>query len=279
MAEGEKAGGTILDAGLATKEVAFDWKSQIPSEFKDEPTLQQIKDLPTLVKNYVHAEKKIGKSIRIPDADSSEQERQDFLKKLGRPESSEKYTSLDTSTLPKDLNVDGEFIKNFRNAAFENGLTDAQQKSILQHFFKHEISTMEADAAAEEKGLAEIEQGLRKRFGPAYDERMALAQRAYKTLVPDDLKSHFRKEGLENDPALVVLFANMGARMIEDRSIDGSGGVGSLIMTPEEALERIDEIRRDPNHSYQAKFAGTPEHQRAVEQMDGLYKLAYPGAK
>ena len=52
-----------------------------------------------------------------------------------------------------------------------------------------------------------------------------------------------------------------------------------MVMTPEEAMSKINEVKADLNHPYNnKKFYGTPERAQATKDMERLFNLAYPSA-
>jgi hypothetical protein len=256
---------------------AADWKQSIPNEFKSEACLSNIQDLPSLVKSYVHGQKRLGSAINIPGQNATDDEKNEFLKKLGRPDSPDKYTTLDFAGLPDGLSHNEEFIKKFREASHASGLSDAQQRSILQNILKYEMEAAKNATMTEEASFQKAQKELRTKLGEAYDQRVSMAKKAYETFIPEAARERFREMGLENDPDFIVGFSSIGEKMMEDRSIDGTGGANSLVMTPDEAKSEIAKIRSNPEHPYvNRKFEGTPERQMAAERMQRLYSLAYP---
>ncbi len=162
------------------------WKESLPSDLRSDPVLEQIKDVSSLVKGYIHGQKRLGSSIRIPGTDADENEVNEFLGKLGRPESADKYTELETKDLPDGVEVNADFVKSFREAAYKSGLNDKQQVSLLQEVMKSELSAIDQNTGAEEGDLDKIEDGLRAHFGQAYDQNLAVAKKAYDTFVQKD---------------------------------------------------------------------------------------------
>ena len=76
----------ILGSGASENQ---DWRSSLNDELKNNPTIQNIKDLESAANTLVHQQKMIGSRIPIPKTD---EERAELYTKLGRPETSEKYS-------------------------------------------------------------------------------------------------------------------------------------------------------------------------------------------
>jgi len=167
--------------------------------------------------------------------------------------------------------------KEFYKGAWELGLTEGQANGILQKLNAQKLSAFESDKKEEQIAAEKSKDSLAKEWGSAYDERVAIAGKAYNTFVPEEIRNIFHEEGLEDNPNFIKVMAGVGMRMIEDRTIAGSGGVKNLIMTPEEALLRIDKIRNDKDHPYNKRYQlSRPEQKRAVEEVAQLYEFAHP---
>lgn len=262
--------------GEETNQPPQDWKETIPAEFKSEACLATIPDLGTLVKSYVHSQKRLGSSINIPGQNASEEERAEFLKKLGRPETPDKYTLPDFSTLPEGLKPNESFVKALSAEAHKRGLNNDQHMGILQEILKFEVDAAKQAEVEEQNQMRERVETLRKEFGSAYDQRVALAKKTFETFAVPEERGEFDKR-YGSDPLIIKMFSKMGERLLEDRSIDGTGGINALAMTPQEAMQEINKIRSDKENPYNnRKFEGTPERQKVIDRMATLYEYAYP---
>jgi hypothetical protein len=252
-----------------------DWKETIPQEYKGEACLQNIPDFGSLVKSYVHSQKRLGSAINIPGQNATDEEKSEFLKKLGRPESPDKYTLPDFSKLPEGLKPNENFVKALATAAYSRGLNNDQHMGILQEILKFEVDAAKQSEVEEQNDMKQRTEALRKEFGSAYDQRVGLAKKTFETFAASGEREEFDKR-YGNDPLIIRMFSRMGERLLEDRSIDGTGGRGSLTLTPEEARMEIAKIRADANHPYNnRKFDGTKERTEAVEHMNRLYEYTY----
>jgi hypothetical protein len=247
-----------------------DWKTSLPSELATDPNIATVPDVKTLAKIYVDQQKYIGTSIRIPTDDAPPEEKEKFHVRLGRPASVDKYSKLDTSQLPQGYSPDENRIKAFYDRAFKSGLTDTQAKEVLQWLHSQDIEVAKSEATEKANSQEQAVAQLKEAFGPAFDERLNLARRAYKSIATDDIRTNLAESGLEDNPAFIMLMAEIGKKLIDDRTIDGSGGVSSLTLTSQEALARISEINQDKSHPY---HKGRSD---AVAEMTRLFEAAYP---
>src|SRR2546426_8039777 len=102
-----KDGGQVQDDSASDKgNQVPDWRAGSGIAADDpiwkEKSLETVKDVPSLVKGFVEAQKMIGGSIRLPNDKMKPEEAEkawgDIFTKLGRPENADKY---DTKVLPE----------------------------------------------------------------------------------------------------------------------------------------------------------------------------------
>ena len=79
--------------------------------------------------------------------------------------------------------------------------------------------------------------------------------------------------GLSDHPEMIKLFHRMGKQMGEANLVMGqSTGVGDL--TPQSALEKINELYNDEEFLGQYRDNQHPRHKEAMKRMDRLSKIA-----
>ena len=113
---------------------------------------------------------------------------------------------------------------------------------------------------------------LKKDFGPAFDERVTLANRALKEFGGDDAVNAIAEAGLQNNPVLVKLLANAGELLAEGSFTSGQQA-GKFGMTSEEATQQISKLRSDPEFMKHYTNAGSSSHRNAAAQLEDLYKI------
>ena len=257
------------------------WHSGLSDEYRGNESLAQIPDLNTLAKSYLDAQQYAGGSIRIPGEDAStddwtafnskltakvptlmnlpsdEQEAKNALfNRLGRPDTKEGYK------------VDGA-DPDFLEWAHDNGLSNAQVKAWQEN-------TQSQSTKANEDNEAEMQAAndlLKKEWGHAYDERLSQAKNAVLAYADAETQAFLLESGLANNPNMIKLMAQIGATLTEDESA-GLQGNNRFTLSPNEALDRISEVRRNREHPY--NIVSHPQHNSEVEKMEGLYSQAYP---
>lgn len=251
-----------------------DWKTSIPEDLQNDPSLADIQDVASLAKGYVHAQHMIGSDkVSIPSREASQEEMDTFYNKLGRPESVDGYEAP-KENMP-DVPFDNELQTQFFEEAHRIGLNKQQAGALIRWQAEQAQSGIEASTVASEMALEKAQESMRQEFGKAYDEKMNMAKNAALEFGGEDLMNLLDSTGLGNEPAVIKAFANIGKAIMNDEIVGGGGRQG-FMMSPAEAKSQIANMKRDPNFmaSYQDNSHVT--HKESVAEMAKLYELAYP---
>lgn len=246
----------------------------LPEELRTEPSLHDIKDVGSLAKGYVHAQKMVGADkIVVPGNDASDEEMGAFYNKLGRPEQPDGY-EVPTENMPK-IDIDKDVLGGFFEEAHRVGLSKQQAAALVRWQAQQTDSYLSDSIQQQELGLEEATSKMQKEFGGAYEQKMEMATTALKQFGGEELVELLNSTGLGNEPAVIKAFANVGKAIANDEIIGGGGRQGFL-MSPSEAKQAIAEKKKDPNFmkSYQERDA--TGHKDAVLEMQKLFATAYP---
>jgi hypothetical protein len=269
------------------------WMSGLPDDLRNEKGLSKFKDIGGLAKSYLSAEKVVTSSIRIPGESASPEEKAAFYEKLGNvqgivklPEEGDTkgledlYTRLGRPESPSAYKVElatGETIEspeiaNLLQAAHGAGLNQNQVQAVLGVY----NGIMERFVEQSQVAKDEAYQTLKKEWGSNFDDNLSAANvalKAYHEKFPKEMEKLTSDPHTSNNPAILALFAELGSRMGEGRSID-SNVKGSFQGEKESALAKIAEIQSSGrDHPYWNERL--PGHRQAVAEMDKLYKKAY----
>jgi hypothetical protein len=249
------------------------WADELPKDLKE--AVGSFKSVADLAKSYTEARKHISSTIRVPPSDAPAKDWDDYYKKIGRPESPDKYTKLDKTQVPEGLEWDDAREKKIDKMAHKHGLTDKQALGIKQDLNADAIAEIKAEDDEKANSRIDAEAALKKEWGNAYAGRIAQVARFAKNEGGDEFLAYVKRKGIGNDPELIRFLSKVSESMAADRSIDGSRGVREYGMSPAEAQAKIAEIRSDmKNHPYfNPKH---PEHKTAKEYMAELHAAAYP---
>lgn len=244
-------------------------KSEIPEEFQGEKMWENITDTSTLLKNYAHAQKRMGSSISIPGENSSPEEIQELYGKLGRPESAAEY-GIEFPELPEGTMWDEEAKNGFLNAAHSAGLNKSQVEGILGWYGDY---SKDVDMAGSQ-GIEKATQELKKTWGERFDANIGLTQRAVAKLGGVELQAVLDSTGLGNHPDIIRAFHRAGKMMEEHGYVQGEiQGVTNR----EAAKAEIASIYSDANHPFHHGMAHDPRpiDRAAQDRMRQLHELAY----
>ena len=233
----------------------------ISEEYRNDPSIKSFTNVNDMAKTLIHAQRLIGaEKIPLPGKSATDEDWANVWTKLGRPQSPSEYQiQFQNAAL-----ADGE-LEGFRQSAFEAGLNNRQVERMAK-FLEDTVSGANA-ARSEmvEKAVYEAEQELRQEFGQAFDQRMSMAYKAAQQLLGDTemLDEVQLADGrmLGDHPQVVRMFAKLAEQIGEDQLL---GEASELIMTPQEANQRIAEMTRRDS-PYWDKLH--PEHDTYVDEV------------
>jgi hypothetical protein len=240
-----------------------DWKDSLPDELKNDPSIKSLKDVAALAKSYIHGQKLIGKDkIIVPDASYSDEQWGEVFKKLGMPESPDKYEIQ----APKD--ADPEFLKAFKEFGVKNGILPRAGEKLMNFLHEHGSKVVQQQEEQAKASYEKAVTGLKQEWGQAYDRKLAEAKEVFKKFADENTQKFLREEGLTNNPDFIKFMAKIAASFGEGKFIN-PGGTGEMGITPTEAEQKITAIYSQyPNHPYFNK--NNPGHEAARAEMAKL---------
>jgi hypothetical protein len=258
--------GTTQNAAQAA---ITDWRTSIPEDIRNEPSLQHITDVGNLAKSYVNAQKMVGQDkIPLPTKYATDQDWTNVFNKLGRPDSPDKYEIKP----PQGKSFDDNILKEFKQAAHAANLLPQQVQKVIDWYGQ---VTDKVNQQVTEKTQAErvnAENALKTEWGNAFDTKVSKARQALKDFAdPNDIK-YIEESGLGNNPVLIKMLAKMGESVSEDK-FRGDAKT-SVAQTPAEALAEFNKILHNMDHPYHNRKH--PAHYEAQAEMQKLSQAAFP---
>ncbi len=276
----------VLDAGAgagapAAGAAAPTWDSIVssfPDDIKNDSSMSTIKDVTSLAKSYISAQKMIGKDkISIPDPKHATQD--DYInifKKLGMPEKLDDYKFK----LPDGVDepsLDANFMGKLKESALAAGVLPWQFEKIYAAYhtnISEKMTAMQTQTAAESKQGIDA---LKAEWGAGYDSQVKKANVAFRELVPNQAdRDALIQSGMGSNPVVLKMLANAAKYFKEDTFL-GQGAGEFTGMTPEQALTKARAIQGDASHPY--RNPTHPNHTHAKKEVQDLYKMAYPETK
>ena len=240
------------------------WKDWIPEDIRDTPVITDTKDITSLAKRLVDSQNMISKSMKLPeDGDTTGWD--DVYKKLGRPESVDGYTVEIPEAIKEHRNEKMEV--SFKDAALKIGLNPSQAKVMTDWYYGQLGEQLISQAEVAKDAVSQ----LKHNWGTAFDERLGIAERVIDQFGNGAVSS----DAIKDNAPLIELIYNMGKNLLEGKT-EGAGGLGTLTMSPKEALAKINALNRDKEFMDAHGNRKNPGHQGAVDEMTSLFKMAYP---
>ena len=272
VAVAEKEPALSGDPTTNTPEVSTDWKASLSDEVRADKSLENIKDIESLAKSYVHAQKLVGaEKIPVPNKYATEKDWDAVYEKLGRPKSADGYKYQ----LPEEQKVDETALKNFSAQAHKLGLLPTQAQGVV-NFYNEMMGKQVADAdsvalAQREKAMTE----LKTEWGQAFDQKLQKANNVVSQVFPKGIMSMNLEDGTKigDHPAVIKAFAALADKMGEDDIVQASG---PTYLTPKELDKQIGSLTADPQSAYWQK--NHPNHAEAVKEVEQLFEKKHQEA-
>lgn len=196
---------------------------------------RNIKDVESLGKTAREQASLLGSAIRVPGKDATDDERNEFLNKLGRPPEAKAYDFQVPKDLPEDLPYDAERASRLKELAWKTGLSQSQAAALHDAYIADFVDAYKGQKTTEAEKLAATAtketEALVKLLGPL-DGAQAKATFAFadKALnVRPEAKQSLKDRGLIGpnneilDHQLALLFADLGMAVYkEDDVLHGS---------------------------------------------------------
>lgn len=274
---GEPTGGTMGQQGDAAQgggnpfQWPDNWKDQLPDEIKGEKSLNQINDIPSLAKSYVHAQKMVGANKAVvPDPKvATDEDWRAFFQKAGLPESVDNY-ELEVDKEVKE-NLPEGFLETFKQKAYENNVLPQQAKALFDWYRDYESGLVENQMEQQQQQLKENLEDYRKMMGAKYEKKIGYANKVLEEMGNEDLSELLQGTGLNVHPQVIEFMSSVGEKLFGEDEVLGEGRDTSNMLSPQEAREKIDNIKGDKNHPYWNRQH--PNHDKAVNEMTKLFEL------
>jgi hypothetical protein len=265
--------GTVLTQGA--NNTPTDWKTSLPEDLRSNASLQNINDIPSLAKSYVHAQSLVGADkIVIPKEGATPEEWSNFWKKVGRPDEATAYNLNKPENFP-DQAFDQKMLEHMQGIFHETGLTSRQAETLYNKYMDYIAGEYNTSQQEFTKQAEESLQKLKVDFGSEYNVKLAAAQRTLQQFGSPELVSYLDQTGLGNSPELIKLFANIGLSMSESTARDGESRVSGQV-TSQQAMAEIDNLRQDGDFIKLISNKSGLGHREAVKRWQNLHALAYP---
>jgi hypothetical protein len=260
---------------------AFSWKSNLPSDYVNSPTMQKFTDdkdgLAKAVQSHLSLEKLLGhEKVPLPKDDKDIAGIQAFNKAMGVPDTADGY-GLKDAVLPDNMKNLSFDKKTFAETVHKFGLTPKQASGLWEAYTQMSMGAYNKYVTENNTQLAQLVNGLKQEWGDAYDTNVELGQMVINKFSDSEEASNFITASLLKNPQGAKFLAKIGSQFAENKI--GDFKYQRFSFTPEQAKQEIDKIMNDPQHPYLNPKATTEEHDRAVQYMNQLWEQVNKGNK
>jgi hypothetical protein len=258
---------------------AFSWKSNLPSDYVNSPTMQKFTDdkdgLAKAVQSHLSLEKLLGhEKVPLPKDDKDIAGIQAFNKAMGIPDTAEGY-ALKDATIPDSMKSMSFDKKTFAETVHKFGLTPKQANGLWEAYTQMSMGVYNKYVTENNAQLAQLVNELKQEWGDAYDPNVELGQMVINKFSDSEEAANYITASLLKNPQGAKFLAKIGSQFAENKI--GDFKYQRFSFTPEQAKQEIDKIMNDPQHPYLNPKATNEEHDRAVLYVNQLWEQVNKG--
>lgn len=273
--KGEQSGA----GGAAPAVKTGDWRSSMPEKFQVDPVFKNFQTQEDLLNSYAHAQRMIGRDpsqvAKKPGHDATPEEKRAYYEFNGTPKDAAQFKAPDFSKdeALKGVSISEDGLKAFQKEAWEKGFTQDQFETSIKTLVTFEARKQAAELMEHNNLVKQTNEALKNDWGLAYDSKVDAIKRAFNVLGTPELKAALDNAGMGANKEFLGLMAKVGESITEDASMSaGAGPTGGTILTPNEAMLKINEQMQNP--VFMSKLmAGDKD---AIAERTRLFDSAYP---
>ena len=218
--------GSILEPE-SSQTSTTDWKDGVEKElrFSKEGTdrLSRFNDATVMATSYLRYENSQNDRVKIPTAESGDEERSAFYNKMGRPPRADGYTIPE---LTEGQELDKELFNGWASVAYEGGMSDKQFSSLVNKYMELDTQQREAELVEFNRHKEAADRKLHEDYGADYDKNIELSKRAYTEYANAELKELLSTDkfvSIKNEPAFIDMMVQIGKKNMDDTFVKGDG--------------------------------------------------------
>lgn len=244
-----------------TQTQATNWREGIDKQYADTEAIKNLPDINTMAKTLVDSQSELGRRVRMLDENSTEEDKDKFYNRMGRPENADNYKLDDGLEIEDKTRLDG-----FKIFAHKIGITNNQFNEIV----KNELQ-------ASNTSYDDAMSNLKTSWGTDYESRVGLANKAVSVFGGEGLIKIMNMNGVGNNPVVIKAFYEAGKLLTKEPAVAAKEGdaVTNNQYDPETAKRMIAEKFRNKEFTKDYFSGQAYGHDDAVKSMSELYQIAY----
>jgi len=264
-----------------------DWRTFITDDLKADPVVSgwaekaSEKDIPSIIKGYAHAQKRMGSAINLPGKDAKPEDVQALRAKLyeagvftAPPKDPKEYGLANPGTLPDGIRWSDELATKFAGALHKHGIPKEAVGDLLPLYLEALQTSSATLKTDQEKAMAT----LKTEYGEKFDERIEQVKRMTDGIFTDPEEvAFFEDSGIANHPKFLSVMMRLAPLAMQDSSFIESIPAKGGELTAEQVRSEYAEIISNPKHPM---HDGLMRRDPKVEAyVNDLYRKAYGNAK
>lgn len=223
------------------------WLSSVPENLRTHEAFKGIDKSSDAWQQFVDLKVKSANSIQIPGENATDDEKTNFYKTLGVPESADGYELADLTDLPEGTEYNPEAKKVFQQILHDAQIPAQNAAKFWDSYTKAVIANETAQKNSEKEALDAAINELKDEWkGDEFKVNTELATRTFmKYFADDDKAKEFMEETkigtlpIGSHPMFLKIFAKVAGLMSDDSGGDERGGDGNPVSDEEKAKSRF----------------------------------------
>jgi len=220
------------------------WRDSLPEDIRDETSLGTCKSLEGMARQYINAQKMIGKDkIGLLGDNPTEAEKNEFYKTLGRPDTPEDYNLKRPDDFPEEL-FSADRASKAQELFHKIGLTSKQAAELMDFDLQNTLQSYQNIQNDIEANRQETENACYTKYGNAWPQRKQFANVTILEGANGDEELHARiVKQFGSNLDFIEMAANIGSKFAEHGMVTATN-----IPTPASIQEQIDELIATPEY-------------------------------
>lgn len=245
--DGSSATPTKSSTGYLDTEGKFTegWLDRLKGFDDSKQILGQFKDIEGVFKTLVSQQRLLGKkadAVIIPNEKSTPDEIAEFNRRMGIPDSPDKYSARPAS-IPKDMEWDEGAAKQINATAHKLGISPKQMEALAGEYAKWEMTRAEATEQQAAQQAEQARKSLAEEWGDKFDVNISKAKRLV-ALGGGDVND----PGLAS-PGVVKMLARIADTLSDDKLVSADSAATMMV-----GKSRAFDIMKNPQNPLHQRY-------------------------
>ena len=211
------------------------WTDQLDGDLQGNEALTQFGTISDLGKAHIDLAGRSENSVQLPGENATDDDRNVFYGRLGRPEAPDKYV-FNRPTMPEGLPYDEPGEAQMRQLMFDAGLSQTQAGKLYDEYNQNGIEGFNKLQAERMKYHNEQVGAFQKKWGDDYEANAEKAARVMAAFGGEEMTKWLEDSGLGDNPILLEFCYNVFEKIGEDSMVSGQRSRGTEGMSAADVL-------------------------------------------